>query len=223
MYELKAGSKSAHRLGNTKRNNMPSQMLRQGDRFADRNIKLGYCPAGKEGSVVQMVKRCLNCGATLNACRCGNYEPDDSGDTSYCENQHEQYLSAPALRRNLDANGKSGEAHHIFPGNIVRDKKLDNNGQYKDLFNEAWNGIMLNGASVSDPETGSDEIVHQYSGDAPAILHRNGRARNHNAYDAKLLRLINANHIRTVADCQNYEPLIRRTILDSDADCLDNM
>ncbi len=45
MCELKAGTKSVRRLGNTKRSNMPSQMLRQGDSFAARNIKTGYCPA----------------------------------------------------------------------------------------------------------------------------------------------------------------------------------
>mgnify|MGYP001034078672 FL=1 len=222
MYEMKVEKKPMIRHGDTRRSSMPSPVLRSGNRFAGRDMKLGHCSAQGTGSVLQM-QRCMNCGATLNACKCGDYEPDDSGDTSYCENQHEQYLSAPTLRRNLNAGGKSGEAHHIFPGNIVRSKNLDNNGRNKDTFNEAWNGIMLNGTRITDSATGQEKIKHQYSGDAPSILHRNDDTWNHNQYDRELCTYIGVNNIQTVEDCQVHAPLIRESIENSGADCLDNM
>lgn len=222
MHELKAGKKTVRVHGNTKRNNMLPRTLRQEDGFAGRNIKLGYCPARETGSVVQMV-RCLNCGKTLNQCRCGDFEPDDSGDTAYCENAHEQYLSAPMLRRALGANGQSGEAHHIFPGNIVKEKGLDNKGFYKDKFNEYWNGIMLNGTIAHDSETESDYIVHAYKGEAPAIMHRKGGVANHNKYDDMIRGFIAERNIHTYVDCMEHANTIRELIKVSQADCLDDM
>ena len=222
MYEVKAENKSIHRHGNTKQKNMMPQILRHGDSFAGRNIKLGYCPVRETGSVVQM-ERCLNCGKTLNECRCEEYEPDDSGDTTYCENAHEQYLSAPRLRSALGANGKSGEAHHIFPGNIVHDKNLDKNGADKDRFNEAWNGIMLNGTSAYNVNTKKYDIIHEYQEAAPHILHRSQRKPNHNVYDEQLCIFIENRKIKTCEDCMNYAGEIRGLIESSDKDCLDNM
>lgn len=222
MYEVKAENKSVHRHGNTKQKNMPSQILRHGDSFAGRNIKLGYCPVRETGRVIQM-ERCLNCGKTFFQCDCEEYEPDDSGDTTYLENTHEQYLSAPKLRRALGAHEKSGEAHHIFPGNIVHKLNLDKNGNEKDRFNEAWNGIMLNGTTAYNFKTKEYDIIHRYKEQAPHILHRSQGTPNHNVYDKKLRNFIQNNGIKTCEDCINYAGQIRRLIESSDKNCLDEM
>lgn len=215
MYELKAGSKSARRLGNTKRNNMPSQMLRQGDRFADRNIKLGYCPAGKEGSVVQMMEPCPDYGGKKQY-KYEKCEWDDPCDKTYKPCGSEQYLDPKALRKKLGAEKiPGGEAHHIIPGNVVKEMKPEEFGKSKDDFNQAWNGIMMNGAKVAAG------IVNEFVGKAPKPCHREGNKPNHKKYDKKVIAYIE-NNKKTMAinDIASY---IREKIKKSEEDCLDNM
>lgn len=200
------------------------QAIYDRDSYAGRNTKLGCYPIHEMGSVIQM-SRCQNCGATLNQCRCGDYEEDDSDDSTYCENNHEQYLSPAKLRRNLEANGLSGEAHHIIPGHLVRDMNLDNGGKYKDEFNEAWNGIMLNG-TINTFGT----IIHRYKGKetVPTPYHRNGGRPCHDNYDIKIKKYI-IEKLQFSYDKENahtYEEVtsnIRKIIQVSQAECLDKI
>lgn len=187
------------------------------DSYAGRNTKLGYCPIHEMGSVIQMVKRCLNCGATSTQCSCGNYEEDDSDDATYCESTHEQYLNPAALRKGLGAAGLSGEAHHIIPGAIVKGlnlvKYLD-----KDMFNDPWNGIMLNGTRDENRT-----IIHKYKKYAPKILHRNAKALCHNAYSREIETFFEEYPVKNFFDIIQRARNIRNSIQDSKADCLDEI
>ena len=185
--------------------------------YADRFAKPRYYPIREMGSVIQM-ERCLICGETHIGCECGeDFEPDDSNDSTYCENTHEQYLNPRILRSNLGGTGKSGEAHHILPGNVVKKIKWVNDGN-KDQFNLLWNGIMLHGSKV-----GSNEYIHLLKGWAPNILHRHNNQPCHNDYDNEVSKLINKRQPEDIDQCKQIAARIEAEILLSNADCLDHL
>ena len=116
-----------------------------------------------------------------------------------------QYLDSGKLRTNMGMNGAGGEARHIIPGNVVESMNLDSDGQFKDAFNGAWNGVLLNAVPWDFTK--------------PNIAHRNTRW-GHPAYDRQVTTLINENQKVSFDVIANY---IRAVIAQSGADCLDNM
>ncbi len=171
--------------------------------------------------IIQSKEICANCFKTLNQCNCGNFDPIDSEteDPTYAERSHEQYLDPVRLRTNLNAKNKSGEAHHIFPGNVVKEKNLDNNGANKNAFNEAWNGIMLNGTTKS----GQPDIIHEYLDLAPTVLHRKNGRLCHTNYDKNIKKYIKRREIDSVEKCKDYVPDLRLQIFGSTAESLDDL
>lgn len=116
-----------------------------------------------------------------------------------------QYLDSGKLRSNMGMNGMGGEAHHIIPGNVVEKMNLDQNGIYKDVFNGAWNGILLNAVP--------------WDATKPFIAHRNNQW-GHPTYDSKVTAFIKRHSDKNIDVIANH---IRRAILASTANCLDNI
>ena len=116
-----------------------------------------------------------------------------------------QYLDSGKLRNNMGMNGAGGEAHHIIPGNVVESMNLDSDGEFKDVFNGAWNGVLLNAVPWDFTK--------------PVIAHRNNRW-GHPVYDRKVTTFINQNQNVGFDVIADY---IRTVIVHSGADCLDNI
>lgn len=190
------------------------------DSYAGRNTKLGYCSINKTGSVIQM--NCLRCGKTREQCECGDgYVEDDSGDPTFRESKHEQYLNPSQLRANLRyVDADSGEAHHIIPGNVVKELVKNNvvSENDKDNFNGEWNGIMLHGSKDEH-----NNYVNQFRYSAPAILHRLNNRPNHNTYDAKVRNYLTSPKINDVGKVISFAATLKRRISCSRAEALDNM
>lgn len=172
-----------------------------------------------DGKTIQFCKMCENCQKTLWACECENYEEgDDTGDPDYNENTGSQYLSAKKLRANLKAEGQHGEAHHILPGNVVQGMPL---GQFKEPFNEAWNGIMLDGSIDA-----YGKPIHAYISKAPAVLHRWKNQPCHDRYDASVEGFLESKGLRNtkdIADCKDAAQEIKNKIRSSTKKSLDDL
>ena len=156
-------------------------------------------------------KKCRRCYRPLYRCNCA-YQP----------RSHEQYLDSDKLRSNLGANGHGGEAHHIIPGNIVEEKKwVDKKIAAKDFFNEAWNGIMLNGTRSPRRFYIINRLsVNKYN---LSILHRKGGQRSHSKYDNRVRALIDKMNIKNRFDCEFAAHEIKNKIMFNNADSLDDL
>lgn len=183
--------------------------------YTDRFAKPGYYPTHEMGSVVQM-ERCKNCGAGYFSCHCDNYEPANTTDRAF-RMRSSSYLDSHELRRALLARSGEGEAHHVFSANVVRDKGLDY-GVSKGRFNEAWNGILLNGMRID-----REHIEHPLRNDTPKIMHRDTGKLCHTGYDDKLKAYIDKMNIHTIGDCIKHVDKIKEAIMQSKADCLDKI
>ncbi len=127
------------------------------------------------------------------------------------DNHDSQYLNARKLRMALGGKGKGGEAHHIILGNKVQSMGLDqiSDDYPTEEFNEAWNGILLDGT----------KSVHLLKGDERTIAHRKN-VPQHNRYDGRVQGYINRNRSK---DLKTIAAEIESIIGDSSAEYLDDM
>lgn len=187
-----------------------------GSSYAYRNTKTGYYPRQETRGVIQMGRskqlKCRWCRKPSYRCSC-EYRP---------RRYYEQYLDPGKLRSNLGADKYGGEAHHIIPGNIVeKEKWVDKKIAPKDYFNEAWNGIMLNGTRSLH----GGGIINKLKVNKRKlrILHRKGGQHRHFRYDYKVRALIDQMNIKNSLDCEIVANKIRIKIMADNAASLDDL
>jgi hypothetical protein len=144
-------------------------------------------------------------------------------DVIYQLETSQQFLDSKTLSKNLSANG--GEAHHIIPGNVVRNLLERDNYKANINYNNAWNGIMLTG-SVRFGDT-KYQIVN-WCPNAPEVFHRCEGVPNHAIYDQKITGLLNA-YIQKYNSCDKLNIAeyiagqIKQKIKTTDVAFLDDM
>lgn len=130
---------------------------------------------------------------------------DEEQDTAYKAKRSNQYLNPTTLRKNMGTIGIGGEAHHIIPSSVAVKLKKKGIGDAS-IYNQAWNGVMLNG-TIKD-----GSVINFLQWMAVTALHRRNGRRNHPQYNQYVLRTLEG--VKNVAQVQKIATSYLRPKID---------